>query len=324
MGAVECRVGGCCRTLARCAELVLHVAYPTHTVDYGVASLFGAARPPHDAGPAYTDGTGHHEVWTGTMCSARAHAALQYFALPRDFSFNWRTHVVTTLTADVISAHPMLVHSHLRWDVVWQRPQQLCSRFARSREVLFVEEPQYLDDTLRPSLERTEPHANLHRVIPRLPAGYRDHETATLVAVRTLLLELIGATGALAHRFEALVQWFYSPMPAPVMIGAFGESSVVYDRMDGLAPFHCAPTDLVQRDRFLVARADVVFTTGRAITDALEYPDAERRIIAIGHARHSSWERIAAHMTQCVEETIGTRRRRRGPGAAGASGVPCS
>ena len=31
--------------------------------------------------------------------------------------------------------------SHLRWDFVWQRPQQLLSRFARTRRVIFVEEP---------------------------------------------------------------------------------------------------------------------------------------------------------------------------------------
>lgn len=175
---------------------------------------------------------------------------------------------MTTSIADVISARPILVHSHLRWDFVWQRPQQLFSRFARSRDVLFVEEPQFLDDALRPSLERSEPIANLHRVIPRLPASYRDSETATHVAVRTLLLELIGATGDLAHRFEAPVQWFYTPMPAPSMIGAFNESAVVYDCMDELAQFRFAPADIIQRERYLLARADVVFAGGRSLAES--------------------------------------------------------
>ncbi len=36
---------------------------------------------------------------------------------------------------------PLLCFSHLRWDFVWQRPQQLMSRFARERRVYFIEEP---------------------------------------------------------------------------------------------------------------------------------------------------------------------------------------
>ena len=31
--------------------------------------------------------------------------------------------------------------SHLRWDFVWQRPQHLLSRLAKTHRVLFVEEP---------------------------------------------------------------------------------------------------------------------------------------------------------------------------------------
>lgn len=175
---------------------------------------------------------------------------------------------MTTSIADVISGRPIIVHSHLRWDFVWQRPQQLFSRFAGSRDILFVEEPQYLDDLVRPVLERSEPHPNVHRVIPRLPASYGDSETASLVAVRTLLLDLIGSQGDLAHRFEAPVQWFYTPMPAPTMLGAFSDSAVVYDCMDELAQFRFAPSELVHRERYLLARADVVFAGGRALAES--------------------------------------------------------
>jgi len=41
---------------------------------------------------------------------------------------------------------PLLVcHSHLRWDWVYQRPQHLLSRLARSRRVIFIEEPMHTD-----------------------------------------------------------------------------------------------------------------------------------------------------------------------------------
>jgi glycosyltransferase involved in cell wall biosynthesis len=175
---------------------------------------------------------------------------------------------VTTSIDDVISARPLVVHSHLRWDFVWQRPQQLLSRFARSRDVLFIEEPMFLDDVVRPSLEVTEPQAGVHRVIPRLPAAFADSETAAAVALRAQLQELIGPTGSLAHRFHAPIQWFYTPMPAPAMLGVFDEVAVVYDCMDELAQFRFAPTELVHRERYLLARADVVFAGGRALAES--------------------------------------------------------
>src|SRR5881394_1654142 len=38
--------------------------------------------------------------------------------------------------------HPIIAHSHLGWDWVWQRPQQFLSRLSRRHRVLFVEAPQ--------------------------------------------------------------------------------------------------------------------------------------------------------------------------------------
>src|SRR5437762_9005325 len=35
--------------------------------------------------------------------------------------------------------YPIIVHSHLCWDWVWQRPQQFVSRLSRKHKVLFVE-----------------------------------------------------------------------------------------------------------------------------------------------------------------------------------------
>jgi glycosyltransferase involved in cell wall biosynthesis len=58
------------------------------------------------------------------------------------------------------------------------------------------------------------------------------------------------------------VQWFYTPMPAPEMLGALDEIAVVYDCMDELAQFRFAPSDIGARERQLLAHADVVFTGG--------------------------------------------------------------
>ena len=175
---------------------------------------------------------------------------------------------MTPNLADLTTARPIIVHSHLRWDFVWQRPQQLFSRFARTRDVLFVEEPVFLDDAHRPVLELLSPLPRVTRAIPRLPATYRESESVTHTAVRTLLLEALLSGGPLGGRFDEPVQWFYTPMPAPTMIGAFNEAAIVYDCMDELAQFRFAPTDIVQRERFLLARADVVFAGGARLAEA--------------------------------------------------------
>ena len=160
---------------------------------------------------------------------------------------------------------PLIVHSHLRWDFVWQRPQQLLSRMAGSAPVLFVEEPLLLDDVRRERLEITEPAPNVFRAIPRLPAYLRDSYDAAVSTTRALVQQAVGRGGPLAGRFAGAVQWFYTPMPAPAMLGAFGERGVVYDCMDELAQFRFAPTDLPERERKLLANADVVFTGGHKL-----------------------------------------------------------
>ena len=165
-------------------------------------------------------------------------------------------------TTVIDGRHPLIVHSHLRWDFVWQRPQQILSRFGRSRPVLYVEEPVFADDLSGGSLDVSQPAPGVYRVVPRLGAELRESYDDAAVRVRALLVTLLGEGGQLAGTFDDAVQWFYTPMPARTMIGAFGECAVVYDCMDELAQFRFAPSDLGARERHLMAAADVVFTGG--------------------------------------------------------------
>ena len=160
---------------------------------------------------------------------------------------------------------PLIVHSHLRWDFVWQRPQQLLSRMAASRPVLFVEEPILLDDVRAERLEITQPSPNVYRAVPRLPAYLRDDYDRALVTIRALVQDAVAKGGPLAGLFSGAVQWFYTPMPAPAMLGAFNERGVVYDCMDELAQFRFAPPELLERERLLLENADVVFTGGHKL-----------------------------------------------------------
>ena len=157
---------------------------------------------------------------------------------------------------------PLIVQSHLRWDFVWQRPQQILSRLAEHRSVLFVEEPIFLDDLSTPRLDISVPHANVFRAVPRLPGSLRDDYERGTAEIRTLVQQAILPGGELKRIFNTPVQWFYSPFSAPAMLGAFNEVAVVYDCMDELSQFRFAHPDLVGRERLLLANADVVFTGG--------------------------------------------------------------
>jgi glycosyltransferase involved in cell wall biosynthesis len=159
---------------------------------------------------------------------------------------------------------PLIVQSHLRWDFVWQRPQQLLSRVARTQSVLFVEEPIIDADAAYCRLDLSQPHPGVYRAVPYLTRDFRVDDHA-LIRTRELITNVIGRGGPLAGRFDRPAQWFYSPMSAPVMLGAFHERVVIYDCMDELARFRYAPADIAHRERGLLRDADIVFAGGQQL-----------------------------------------------------------
>src|SRR5881398_846598 len=85
--------------------------------------------------------------------------AKKYFAIkPQKITPMRRTESSTKGGASSApTAQPLVVVSHLRWDFVWQRPQQILSRLSYKHRVLFVEEP-----TIAPA--GAEPEATLQIV----------------------------------------------------------------------------------------------------------------------------------------------------------------
>ncbi len=159
------------------------------------------------------------------------------------------------------SSYPIVAHCHLRWDWVWQRPQQFLSRFAKRHPVLFVETHAPTPALSVPELRlRETEHSNLLVAQVQFPAerwhdgDYVDEERHRLV--RELL------EGPLAGRFERPVQWFYDPMATTAFAGRLNERAIVYDCMDELSQFRGAPPNIVDRERQLLAMADVVFAGG--------------------------------------------------------------
>jgi glycosyltransferase involved in cell wall biosynthesis len=158
-------------------------------------------------------------------------------------------------------ALPIIVHCHLRWDFVWQRPQQIFSRLAAHHPITFIEEPMWQDGERR--LEISEPYPNVVRLVPVLRANERTDDIDTqYAAVLRLLRGVLSEDPLLRKRFASPVQWFYSPMSAPNFLDGFDAAATVYDCMDELAQFRFAPASLREREQLLISRADVVFTGG--------------------------------------------------------------
>lgn len=156
------------------------------------------------------------------------------------------------------SEFPIVVHCHLRWSFVWQRPQQIHSRLAASHPVLFVEEPLEADDG-NARLELTSPVPNVTVAVPRVTASRADSEAATLELLRDF------AASPQGERWTNAVHWLYTPMMEP-QVWVFGAPvAIVYDCMDELTNFAFAPADLAPREEVLLTEADVVFTGGHQL-----------------------------------------------------------
>lgn len=163
-------------------------------------------------------------------------------------------------SAATATARPtLLCLSHLRWGFVYQRPQHVLSRLARDYDVLFFEEPVFTD-TREPRLEHSQPADGVTVLVPQLPSGLSEEAIAT--AQRALL------DGYLAERSSSdLLLWYYTPMSLAFTEHLKGQVTV-FDCMDELSAFKFAPPKLVEMERQLMARANVVFTGGYSLWEA--------------------------------------------------------
>ncbi|HYF59664.1 MAG TPA: glycosyltransferase [Burkholderiaceae bacterium] len=175
--------------------------------------------------------------------------------------------VAQALALDDLAHRPVIVHCHLRWDFVWQRPQQIFSRLAEHHAVLFVEDPIH-DDVGTPELRVTEPHPDVVRVVPVVPQDFERHTDAYCDVVAPMLEAALASHPLMAGRFDGALQWFYSPMTAPAFLGRFGTTGAIYDCMDELANFRFAPPDIGERERHLMRHARLVFTGGHQLYES--------------------------------------------------------
>ena len=179
----------------------------------------------------------------------------------------------------------LLCLSHLRWNFVFQRPQQLMSRFARSMDVLFWEEPVH-DAAEEATLEVQSPLAGVTVVTPHLVPG-RDaaqHEAELAALLKS----------ELARHRGPIIRWFYTPMMLPIARDV-PAACTVYDCMDELANFDFAPAELPALEAELFEVADLVFTGGYSLYEA------KREVHSSVHPFPSSVDK--AHFAAARSET---------------------
>ncbi|CAA9498955.1 MAG: UDP-galactopyranose mutase [uncultured Sphingomonas sp.] len=155
----------------------------------------------------------------------------------------------------------LICFSHLRWEFVFQRPQHLLSRFAKSMPVVVWEEPVPATVGEGPSLD-IRPARNtpgLTVVTPLLPDGL------DAAAQQTVLKGLLD--GFIETMSGKLIRWYYTPMMLPFS-RHLDALCTVYDCMDELSAFRFAPQELLNLETELLEAADLVFTGGYSLYEA--------------------------------------------------------
>lgn len=168
---------------------------------------------------------------------------------------------------------PIVFCCHLRYRDVQQRPQHIAQRLAREQPVLFIEEPWWpLGEEL---LFEKPPHLSISYPDQLAVSGDLTIITPVVPHQDVDLPYVTPENEALAHGMVSeylrrvgvsqAVMWFYSPMMAGYYSGMVQESVIVHDKMDELSSFQGTPSIMIERERALIERADVMFAGGRTM-----------------------------------------------------------
>ncbi len=159
--------------------------------------------------------------------------------------------------------YDIIVFSHLRWDSVFQRPQHLLTKFAKDKKILFVEESMMPQKPTTQKAKSYLAHKNILVIEP-----YINLDTSPADYVKLLKKYIT------KFKVKNPVLWFYSPMFAKI-INQLEHKAVIYDCMDQLSNFKFAPPELIIQEKYLMSKADLVFTGGRSLYEnkARMHPD---------------------------------------------------
>lgn len=151
---------------------------------------------------------------------------------------------------DTAQYYDMIVFCHLRWQFVYQRPQHIISRMARTMKTLFVEEPLH-----NPEDEEPGNLIVVNEMLHVLQPNVKDIESIADIIPNYVKNKNIP------------VGWFYSASFCPLLEPLHFETTV-YDCMDELSLFKGAPAHLINQEKYLMANADIIFTGGKSLYES--------------------------------------------------------
>jgi len=155
--------------------------------------------------------------------------------------------------------------SHVSWDHVWQRNHQTMTRLARKHKILYCL-PEVAHVLIKhPNMifpRKLKPVENLfYYKILRLSGETRFNiinklnKFIIVSEIKRLLKK---------HSFNKSVLWFYFP-PQEYLVGALDEILTVYDIQDDYSAFAWRPKNLIQAEKKLLKKVDIVFTGTNAL-----------------------------------------------------------
>lgn len=164
----------------------------------------------------------------------------------------------------------VLCLSHLRWNFVYQRPQHLLSRFAREgHRVFYFEEPIFTDEETGLDINSNE--ENLFVIVPQISQA--DRENFDVAGIQREMLDNL----IRSQNINDFILWFYTPM-AMDFAAHLMPPVTVFDCMDELSAFKFAPPELIENEKRLLEKADLVFTGGQSLYEAKK--DEHSRVFA--------------------------------------------
>ncbi|MBX7174551.1 MAG: glycosyltransferase family 1 protein [Pyrinomonadaceae bacterium] len=166
------------------------------------------------------------------------------------------------MNADKLPEKPkfdIICLSHLRWDFVFQRPQHLLSRFTQNGRVFYFEEPIFSDKLT--FLNISEKENNLFVLVPHI--SHSDRENFNLVEIQKKMLDKVIES----KKIDDFILWFYTPM-AIDFAGHLEPKATIFDCMDELSAFKFAPPELIENEKRLMKKSDLVFTGGQSLYEA--------------------------------------------------------
>lgn len=151
---------------------------------------------------------------------------------------------------DTSQYYDMIVFCHLRWQFVYQRPQHIISRMAKTMRVLFIEEPLPFNEN--------EPSGNLMIINEMLHV--LQPNVKNIKSIADIIPDYV------LNR-QIPIGWFYSAAFCP-LLETIDFENVVYDCMDELSLFKNAPLQLIHQEKYLMSKADIIFTGGKSLYES--------------------------------------------------------